>query len=69
MDRLPHVSSEYGDLFRIGTNKDSIWGLSEGAHVIDVDAEIISYAVLDILAKPVSQSHSLCGLDASTNMR
>lgn len=30
-----------------------VWGLSEGARTISVDAEIISYAVLDILAKPV----------------
>lgn len=33
---------------------DRIWALSEGAHIIGVDAEIIAYAVLDILAKPVS---------------
>ncbi|EXJ79225.1 hypothetical protein A1O3_08726 [Capronia epimyces CBS 606.96] len=30
-----------------------IWGLSEGGHVINVDSEIVAYAVLDILAKPV----------------
>ncbi|EXJ96020.1 hypothetical protein A1O1_01146 [Capronia coronata CBS 617.96] len=30
-----------------------IWGLSEGAHVINVNSEIVAYAVLDILAKPV----------------
>jgi len=30
-----------------------IWGLSEGGHVISIDAEIIAYAVLDVLAKPV----------------
>ncbi|KIX93853.1 uncharacterized protein Z520_10478 [Fonsecaea multimorphosa CBS 102226] len=30
-----------------------IWGLAEGGHVIDIDSEIIAYAVLDILAKPV----------------
>jgi len=30
-----------------------IWGVSEGAHIISVDAEILSYAVLDVLAKPV----------------
>ncbi|KIW72494.1 hypothetical protein, variant [Phialophora macrospora] len=30
-----------------------IWGLSEGGHVINVDSEIIAYAVLDVLAKPV----------------
>ncbi|KAI1614446.1 bacteriorhodopsin [Exophiala viscosa] len=30
-----------------------IFGLSEGGHVINVDQEIVAYAVLDILAKPV----------------
>lgn len=30
-----------------------VWGVSEGAHIISVDAEIISYAILDVLAKPV----------------
>jgi len=30
-----------------------VWALSEGAHIINVDSEIIAYAVLDILAKPV----------------
>jgi bacteriorhodopsin len=30
-----------------------IWGVSEGAHIVNVDAEIIGYAVLDVLAKPV----------------
>jgi len=30
-----------------------IWGLTEGGHVINVDSEIVAYAVLDILAKPV----------------
>ncbi|KAJ9503460.1 hypothetical protein H2202_000599 [Exophiala xenobiotica] len=30
-----------------------VWGLSEGGHVIDVNQEIVAYAVLDILAKPV----------------
>jgi len=30
-----------------------IWGISEGAHIISVDAEILAYAVLDVLAKPV----------------
>lgn len=30
-----------------------IWALSEGAHKWSVDAEIIGYAVLDVLAKPV----------------
>ncbi|KAI0392060.1 hypothetical protein F5Y17DRAFT_379433 [Xylariaceae sp. FL0594] len=30
-----------------------IWGVADGARIINVDGEIISYAVLDILAKPV----------------
>jgi len=30
-----------------------VWAISEGAHNWSVDAEIIAYAVLDILAKPV----------------
>lgn len=31
----------------------SIWGIADGARVVNVDGEIIAYAVLDILAKPV----------------
>ncbi|KJX94507.1 unnamed protein product [Zymoseptoria tritici ST99CH_1A5] len=30
-----------------------IWGVADGSRILDVDEEIISYAVLDILAKPV----------------
>ncbi|KAI1200801.1 hypothetical protein F5X97DRAFT_71132 [Nemania serpens] len=30
-----------------------IWGIADGARVVNVDGEIIAYAVLDILAKPV----------------
>lgn len=30
-----------------------VWGLSEGGRIISVDAEVIVYAILDILAKPV----------------
>ncbi|MCJ1306454.1 hypothetical protein MMC25_000096 [Agyrium rufum] len=30
-----------------------VWGLADGAKIAGVDAEIISYAVLDVLAKPV----------------
>jgi len=30
-----------------------VWGIGDGARVWSVDAEIIAYAVLDILAKPV----------------
>ncbi len=31
----------------------SIWGIADGSRNIGVDAEIICYAVLDVLAKPV----------------
>ena len=31
----------------------SIWGVADGGRVVGVDAEIVSYAVLDVLAKPV----------------
>ncbi|KAI8950642.1 hypothetical protein F4801DRAFT_579139 [Xylaria longipes] len=30
-----------------------IWGIADGARMMNVDGEIIAYAVLDILAKPV----------------
>ncbi|KAI1293965.1 hypothetical protein F5Y03DRAFT_373770 [Xylaria venustula] len=30
-----------------------VWGVADGARIINVDGEIIAYAVLDILAKPV----------------
>lgn len=30
-----------------------VWGLGDGSRVLSVDAEIIAYAVLDVLAKPV----------------
>jgi bacteriorhodopsin len=30
-----------------------IWGIADGARLVSLDAEIISYAVLDVLAKPV----------------
>lgn len=30
-----------------------VWGFADGAHKWSVDAEIISYAILDVLAKPV----------------
>jgi len=29
-----------------------VWGISDGARLFSVDAEIISYAILDVLAKP-----------------
>lgn len=35
------------------TDHRSVWGITEGARRASVDAEIISYAILDILAKPV----------------
>lgn len=41
----------------LNLQNDSIWALSEGAHIISVDSEILAYAVLDILAKPVSHSY------------
>lgn len=31
----------------------SIWGVADGARLVNVDGEIIAYAILDILAKPV----------------
>jgi len=31
----------------------SVWGIADGARKVSVDGEIIAYAVLDILAKPV----------------
>lgn len=34
-------------------NKFSIWGIADGSRNIGVDEEIIAYAVLDVLAKPV----------------
>jgi len=30
-----------------------IWGIADGSYKVDVDTEIVSYAVLDVLAKPV----------------
>jgi bacteriorhodopsin len=30
-----------------------IWGVADGSHRIGVNAEIIAYAILDVLAKPV----------------
>jgi bacteriorhodopsin len=31
----------------------SVWGVADGARIASVDSEIIAYAVLDVLAKPV----------------
>jgi bacteriorhodopsin len=33
--------------------KHSVWGVADGARKVGVDGEIIAYAVLDVLAKPV----------------
>lgn len=33
--------------------RNSIWGVADGSRIATVDSEIIGYAVLDILAKPV----------------
>ncbi|KAL9115019.1 MAG: hypothetical protein Q9227_001263 [Pyrenula ochraceoflavens] len=30
-----------------------IWGIADGGRIVGVDAEIVAYAVLDVLAKPV----------------
>lgn len=32
---------------------NSVWGIADGSRNMSVDQEIIAYAVLDILAKPV----------------
>lgn len=37
----------------MGLTSFSIWGVADGARIVNVDSEIIAYAVLDILAKPV----------------
>lgn len=52
MDPVPNVWS-LSPTIRILLTLSSIWGLADGSRTIDVDAEIIAYAVLDILAKPV----------------
>jgi bacteriorhodopsin len=31
----------------------SIWGVADGSQILSVDGEIIAYAVLDVLAKPI----------------
>lgn len=35
------------------TNIPSVWGIADGSRRASVDAEIVAYAVLDILAKPI----------------
>ncbi|KAI4101726.1 MAG: hypothetical protein L6R37_004807 [Teloschistes peruensis] len=42
-----------GFTFLLWTIYPIIWGIADGSRNIDVNAEIIAYAVLDILAKPV----------------
>ncbi|KAL9580789.1 MAG: hypothetical protein Q9212_004286 [Teloschistes hypoglaucus] len=42
-----------GFTFILWTIYPIIWGIADGSRNIDVNAEIIAYAVLDILAKPV----------------
>ncbi|KAL8726724.1 MAG: hypothetical protein Q9166_006519 [cf. Caloplaca sp. 2 TL-2023] len=42
-----------GFTFMLWTVYPIIWGVADGSRNIDVNAEIIAYAVLDILAKPV----------------
>jgi len=37
----------------IVSNNSSVWGIADGSRNVSVDGEIIAYAVLDILAKPV----------------
>ena len=34
-------------------NSHSVWGIADGSRKLSVDAEIIAYAVLDVLAKPI----------------
>jgi len=42
-----------------------IWGIADGSRTIGVDAEIVAYAVLDVLAKPVFGFWLLFTHDAS----
>lgn len=42
-----------GFTFILWTIYPIIWGVADGSYTIDVDAEIVSYAILDVLAKPV----------------
>jgi len=42
-----------GFTFILWTLYPIVWGLGDGARVLSVDSEIIAYAVLDVLAKPV----------------
>jgi len=47
------VASLAAFTFILWTIYPIIWGIADGGRVIGVDAEIIAYAVLDVLAKPV----------------
>jgi len=42
-----------GFTFILWTIYPIVWGVADGSRILGVDAEIISYAVLDVLAKPV----------------
>lgn len=44
-----------------------IWGIADGSRNIDVNAEIVAYAVLDVLAKPVFGFWLLFTHDALSN--
>jgi bacteriorhodopsin len=53
MDGLPYVSIYLLLQLRLILIVNSIWGIADGGRHLSVDGEIIAYAVLDILAKPV----------------
>lgn len=46
-------------------DQKSVWGLADGSRTVGVDGEIIAYAVLDILAKPVFGAWLLFTHDAT----
>ena len=52
LDHLPNVSLQWNS-FNSKLTNSSVWGVADGSRILGVDAEIISYAVLDVLAKPV----------------
>lgn len=45
---------------------DSIWGIADGSRTIGVDAEIVCYAILDVMAKPIFGFWLLFTHDASS---
>ena len=53
MDRIPSVSTIVDSTLLLAKCVYSIWGVADGSRIASVDSEIISYAVLDVLAKPV----------------